>query len=72
MATPFKMKSQGSSFKMMGSVSPMKVCGPGDRACKLKAKKFDKPGTVVSRTAGKISDWFKRVTTPPKKNKKTK
>ena len=55
MSTPFKMK--GINF----GVSPMKAagCGPGDDGCGGNFK-VDKPGTVVSRAAGKVGSWISR------------
>ena len=64
----FKQRSQGSSFKMMGS-SPVEQssfcitgkCGSQHKGGKLKTKKFGKEGTVLSRTIGNIKYKIKKI-----------
>ena len=57
----FTLKSGNKpSFKEMGS-SPLNACAPGEPGCGIKNRKFDKPGTVVSRTAQKVGSWVKGV-----------
>ena len=61
MAQPFKLRSQASTFKMMGS-SPMLACGPGNKSnTGGECGNFgvNKKGTVVSRFANKVGNFFK-------------
>ena len=53
-------------FKMMGSSSPMKACGPGDTSCKLNTKM--KKESIVSKFSKSISNLF---TSNKPKTKKT-
>jgi len=64
MAQPFKLRSQGSTFKMMGS-SPMLACGPGNKSnTGGECGNFgvNKKGTVVSRLANKVGKKVKNTT----------
>jgi len=74
MAQPFKLRSQASTFKMMGS-SPILACGPGGKSntgAKCGNFKVNKKGTVVSRAANKVANFFKNNEKNRQSNKNTK
>ena len=50
--------------------SPLDVCAPGDTGCGVFNRKFDKPGTVVSRTAKKVGSWLGKTFSKKPKSKK--